>query len=226
MKKTNINNNDLDKVFKDGLGDFQVPTPSFHKQSDPSELDDALRSKLNSFEMEPDEKNWNEIKKRIPLSLKMQRHLNLWSKIAAVLIVGLATSLLVANYQGFETVAEEDSQLQPALPYEESQSDFVYEVQDKDEEEENAKKREPTFKELSDSENEIEVVVQVPVEELPKIETKVNDEVTAEHNPLDGKLKRSEKAGEMPLQIQKPVDEVMLGLTPEEEKKAASKKQN
>lgn len=222
MKKTN--NHDIEKLFKDGLSDFQVPAPSMNKQTDSSELDEAMRSKLSEFELAPDQQNWDKIKRRIPLHLKMHRHLTLLSKIAAVLVVGLVTSLLVANYQSHQAeMANQEKEIQPTPVVIPIDADFVFDMQPDNSAADQKKAQEKSDRELfsEDVVNEYRNIK--PTLEVPELPTKPIKEVVAENNPLDAKVERTVSAEGIPMNIQKPVEEEMLGLTTEEEEELKKK---
>jgi len=222
MKK--LNNKDMDKLFKDGLGDFQVPAPSMNKQSDSSQLDEAMRSKLSAFEQAPDQQNWNQIKRRIPLHLKMHRHLTLLSKIAAVLVVGLVTSLLVSNYQSHQAdVANQQNEMQPAAVAPPIDADYVYDLDSSNNKVDQKKNQEQSDRELLSEDVVKEHRAIKPTLEVPELPSKPIEKVAAADNPLDEKVERTVNLEGIPMNIQKPVEEEMISSTTEEEEELKEK---
>ncbi len=197
-KELNKNPKDLDQIFKEGLSNFQVPPPSRKQPEDINPLDEAVKNVLNEFESTPSANVWENVKRRIPFSLKVKRQLNWWTKVAAALIIGLAATVALKEYQAYKAaemvIQPEKNEAVPAIPID---SDFVYELRNDGKNNITKSNNEESAREILSDE-----VVTLPervVEPVSPLENKVESVVSTLDNPLNEEQKSSGKLGEVPL---------------------------
>lgn len=204
MKKRNSHNEQLDKAFREGLNDFQVPSPAFGKPDTRTEVDHQLSAKIDAFEVEPDRKNWEKISRRIPLSLKLHRQLNFWSKVAAVLVVGMIGTLVYSNMneveQGSGVVLD---QIEEEVIPQEPVDNIIEFVERKDTEKDDI--REAFI-------DEDYAQPRKSIELLEPLESKPPTTIADSDNILNETIQRdSDAAVKMEKRKQAPVKEVLLG---------------
>ncbi len=225
MKVSNNNKkNELDEFFKEGFNDFQVPPPSGLRKQDHDPIDDAFQQELGDLESTPSPEVWESVKTRIPLSLKVKRQLTWWTKVAAALILGLAATVGLKEYQRHQSdqmVSDPvNKEIIPTIPIE---SDFVYELQKEDHSDQKKSRRGKSARELLSDDEPLEEARISNIEPVAPLETISETAVSATENPLDDKQRASTKLGEIPLRTQNTADIESLTLT-EEEIKAKQKK--
>lgn len=130
----NKEQHDIDKCFQDRFGEMEVPKFNFGADKDQEEetrLDSIFQSKFEDYEEVPNEKIWDNIQKDLPLHLLWRRRLTQMSKVAAIFLLGLFLSLMVAEQsaalRGFVYQEKEEiPQVAPAPTI--TPSDFVFDV--------------------------------------------------------------------------------------------------
>jgi hypothetical protein len=85
---------DIDKLFQDAFGKFEVtPPPNMWNKIETSlpltETDSLFKNALENYEKQPSSGVWNNIEPELPLSLTIRNAFIHLSKIAAVLLVGI-----------------------------------------------------------------------------------------------------------------------------------------
>ncbi len=93
-------NQHIDDLFKNELRDI-APTPpnsNWHKianQLEGEELDAFVAGNLNEIEVTPQPEIWNNIKRKLPLSLLVRNQLNWMTGVAAALVIFMVAVLLL-----------------------------------------------------------------------------------------------------------------------------------
>lgn len=64
------------------------------------EFDQAFKQQFDQFERTPPPRIWTEVSKEIPLHLLLQRHLQRFSKIAAILLIGMTITVVFQQKGG------------------------------------------------------------------------------------------------------------------------------
>ena len=96
----NNSNQHIDDLFKNELDDI-APTPpnanwqKIATQLEGEELDAFVADNLNQIEITPQPEIWNNIKRKLPLSLLVRNQLNWLSGIAAALVIFMVAVLLL-----------------------------------------------------------------------------------------------------------------------------------
>jgi len=225
MKISNNKNNELDEFFKEGFNDFQVPPPSGLKKQEQDPIDKAFQQELSGFESTPSPEVWDRVKTRIPLSLQVKRQLTWWSKVAAALILGLAVTVGLKEYQRHQQEQFVDEPVHkeviPAIPIE---SDFVYDLQKSDDKDQKVANRGKSARELLNDEDEPKLDRQSDLSPIAPLETITETVISSTENPLDDKQRSSSKLGDIPLRTQNNTDIESLTLTEKEIKEKQKKK--
>ncbi len=150
----NMNNN-TDDFIKETLGSFEAPPP-FHnwdKINDQlnSSDNDAFTQKFENFEVKPNEKVWDEIEQHLPYHLRIHRHLTWASKIAAVLLVAMLSTIFFNNWnQNSELSTTHNAIINPSETGEtitasvEEEQHFVFDI-----------KKTKTTKSITDADDEL-----------------------------------------------------------------------
>ena len=135
----NNSNQHIDDLFKNGLEDI-APTPpnanwqKIANQLEGEELDAFLADNLNQIEVDPQPEIWNNIKRKLPLSLLVRNQLNWLSGVAAALVLFMV-AVLVLNPKDKTTLenpiaqAEKISTPVEVAPVEE-EVDFVFAIEE------------------------------------------------------------------------------------------------
>ncbi len=89
----------FDSLVKEHFDQFEMtPDPSIFDNVLNRTLDKAFLAKLANYEENPDEGNWEKIKRHIPLSLLIKNQLNVLTRIAAILVVLLLFTFLISYF--------------------------------------------------------------------------------------------------------------------------------
>ncbi|NNE28544.1 MAG: hypothetical protein HKN16_02840 [Saprospiraceae bacterium] len=222
MKKTNTPNTSSKRPLTENSGPG-IPAPEGGQNPDElTDLESLFKTKLESFTETPSEENWAPIQQRIPLSLSLHRQLTTWSKIAAVLVVGLFVSMLINIYTNSPKESEmvKGPEMFPVIN--QGPSDFVLDIDQNSSSKKDSEKF--SAQKLLDDEGSLTLGPNEPLEALAPLETKFPEELTAAGNPLDQKLREAGQLGNIPLHNQKPTEEEMLSLSPQEDLKSPNKK--
>jgi len=135
----NDSNEHIDDLFKNGL-DGIAPTPpnsnwqKIANQLEGEELDAYVADNLNKIEVDPQPEIWNNIKKKLPLSLLVRNQLNWLSGIAAALVIFMVAVLLLNPKETITTntpIAQSEKTTTPLeiTPLEE-EVDFVFAIEE------------------------------------------------------------------------------------------------
>lgn len=181
----NNEQHDIDKCFQDHFGDAEVPKFNFGEEQETTKADDAMDSlfqgKFDEFEEVPHEKIWNNIQKDLPLHLLWRRRLTQMSKVAAIFLIGLFLSLIVAEKSDYikGLVYQNETEVRQEVPTPVIEpSDFVFDAntESNDLEEESSKTLFQDDVVSKDKEEDINKALLEPVSPLPKLSLQ---EVTA-----------------------------------------------
>lgn len=99
MTEKNNEQHDIDELFKDQFGDFEVPKLRSNDIVDEEEdgIDQLFQNRFEELEQTPNEKIWENVKKELPLHLIWKKRLNHLSRIAAILLIGIFLSVLISS---------------------------------------------------------------------------------------------------------------------------------
>lgn len=94
---------DIDKLFQDTFGKFEVtPPPNMWNKIEASlpltETDSLFKSALENYEKQPSSGVWNSIEPELPLSLTVRNVFIHLSRIAAVLLIGITLYVFTQQF--------------------------------------------------------------------------------------------------------------------------------
>lgn len=143
-------------IFKNKFGNFTPPPPNSNwqqiaSQLEGEELDAFIKKHLNDIEPTPNPQIWENIKRKLPLSLLVRNQLNWLSRIAAVLIIFMVAVLLINKKDNQNTSSKkaiEVTEVNTPSLVENKNLDFVFAI-------ENTNKREISASEELSLEDEI-----------------------------------------------------------------------
>jgi len=132
----------FDDSFKDVFGDFQAAPSKMNwnkisSQLEGEKFDAAAKNKLHKLEVTPEPHVWENVRKKLPLSLFVRNQLDWLSAVAAALTIFMVVMLaLDKNNASTNTpvVAESTPLSSEVLIQEEPEQDFVYAIEESDSE--------------------------------------------------------------------------------------------
>ena len=135
----NNSNQHIDDLFKNGLEGI-APTPpnsnwqKIANQLEGEELDAFVAGNLNQIEVTPQPELWNNIKRKLPLSLLVRNQLNWLSGVAAALVIFMVAVLILnpkESTSNNEAIAQSETTSNPieVTPVEE-EVDFVFAIEE------------------------------------------------------------------------------------------------
>ena len=150
----------FDDCFKDAFGDFQAAPPKMNwnkisNQLEGEKFDAAAKNKLHKLEVTPQPHIWENVRKKLPLSLFVRNQLDWLSAVAAALTIFMVIMLaLDKNNASTESpvVAESTPTPMEAIIQEEPAQDFVYAI-----EESGTEEKEKSISEVMSEEDEAAV---------------------------------------------------------------------
>ena len=130
----------FDDSFKDVFGDFQAPPSKMNWNKISSQLegetfDVAAKNKLSKLEVTPEPHIWENVRKKLPLSLFVRNQLDWLSAVAAALTIFMVVMLaLDKNNTSTESIIVADSTTTDVekIINEEPEQDFVYAIEETD----------------------------------------------------------------------------------------------
>jgi len=140
-----MNNNEpkkekFDDCFKDVFGDFQAAPSKMNwnkisSQLEGEKFDAAAKNKLHKLEVNPEPHVWENVRKKLPLSLFVRNQLDWLSAVAAALTIFMVIMIaLDKNNVPTNTpiVAESTATPIETIVQEEPEQDFVYALEESD----------------------------------------------------------------------------------------------
>lgn len=175
-------NNNTDEFFKDSFESFQVTPPKRNWEGINDKLEEKtdaiINDKFESYEVQPQPAVWENIKGQLPYNLRIRRHLNYISRIAAVLLIGMLFTMGYNVYQQQNQIAVNSAPVPVAtpdvietpIPVVEEKNDFVFDPVSK---KEKAKK-------LIDEKEDIDDLLQFILDDSDDIAANIDSEVVEE----------------------------------------------
>lgn len=106
-------NQEFDDLFKMAFDDHKVAPPThlwnnIERELPPASDDLVFKQAFSNFEVEPSPVVWENVSRKLPFSLVIRRHLTMLSRVAAVVLMVMLSTLFFDQWN-FTTPNEEDS---------------------------------------------------------------------------------------------------------------------